>query len=464
MTATGSREYWRKREEANLKGELLKEKAYTKALSDIYSDMMDSIQKEIDAFYTRYASKEGITYSEAVKRASKLDIEAYARKAKKYIKEHDLSPTANAEMRLYNLTMKANRLEVLKAEIGAELTRCFNDIEGECRYALNERTQEELERQAGILGDTVHDNEKAANAIVNASFKNATFSDRIWMHQDILKGELNNLLSQGLIQGKHPSVLARDLRKRVDVSKHDAERLLRTELCRVQIEAQKQSYERNGYDEYEFIALEGHACSVCSALDGQHFKVQDMVHAENAPPMHPNCRCSTAAWVDSKAFGEDAKVNNGIDAFHTYEDPIREKIGPAYKSHPKELSSLKKKIKGKGVEIVERKGVMAYQGTGTIGKPGRLVMDPEASYSAWLHEYRHLLDDEASGWKGSLLMADVDTFAKMEDRAYDVEIDFARNLGYDKIVKRLEWLKGERRREVYGKKVRRKGNSTGFVR
>lgn len=309
MTTIRSRAYWRKREEANLKSELLKEKAYTKALSDIYSDMMDSIQKEIDAFYTKYAGEEGITYSEAVKRASKLDIEAYGRKARKYIKEHDLSPTANAEMRLYNLTMKANRLEVLKAEIGAELARCFNDIEGECRYALNERTQEELERQAGILGDTVHDNEKAANAIVNASFKNATFSDRIWMHQDILKGELNNLLSQGLIQGKHPSVLARDLRKRVDVSKHDAERLLRTELCRVQIEAQKQSYERNGYDEYEFIALEGHACSICSALDGQHFKVSDMVSAENAPPMHPNCRCSTVPHMDMEAY--DKWIDSG---------------------------------------------------------------------------------------------------------------------------------------------------------
>ena len=312
MTTIRSRAYWRKREEANLKSELLKEKAYTKALSDIYSDMMDSIQKEIDAFYTKYAGEEGITYSEAVKRASKLDIEAYGRKARKYIKEHDLSPTANAEMRLYNLTMKANRLEVLKAEIGAELARCFNDIEGECRYALNERTQEELERQAGILGDTVHDNEKAANAIVNASFKNATFSDRIWMHQDILKGELNNLLSQGLIQGKHPSVLARDLRKRVDVSKHDAERLLRTELCRVQIEAQKQSYERNGYDEYEFIALEGHACSICSALDGQHCKVSGMVPAENAPPMHPNCRCSTAAWVDRAKSEEEVEANSHV--------------------------------------------------------------------------------------------------------------------------------------------------------
>ena len=425
MTATGSRAYWRKREEANLKSELLKEKAYTKALSDIYRDMMDSIQKEIDAFYTKYAGEEGITYSEAVKRASKLDIEAYGRKARKYIKEHDLSPTANAEMRLYNLTMKANRLEVLKAEIGAELARCFNDIEGECRYALNERTQEELERQAGILGDTVHDNEKAANTIVNASFKNATFSDRIWMHQDILKGELNNLLSQGLIQGKHPSVLARDLRKRVDVSKHDAERLLRTELCRVQIEAQKQSYERNGYDEYEFIALEGHACSVCSALDGQHFKVQDMVPAENAPPMHPNCRCSTAAWVDTAKSEEEVDGTDNIAAFHTYNDPIREYFGSAMDSHPKETRRMIKQLKSVGVEVVtsDNPGIM-YQPRS--GKPGRIRINKESSFSALLHEATHAFEDYRNGWTGAHDVWIPEKAKEYERRAYGAEIRFCK--------------------------------------
>ena len=117
------------------------------------------------------------------------------------------------------------------------------------------------------------------------------------MYQDMMKAELSKLLQTGLIQGKHPRVLARHLVKLFGVRRSDAERLLRTELARVQTEAQKQSFERSGYDQYEFIAL-GTACGICKDLDGKHFRVKDMMPGENAPPMHPNCRCSTAAYIE----------------------------------------------------------------------------------------------------------------------------------------------------------------------
>ena len=80
-------------------------------------------------------------------------------------------------------------------------------------------------------------------------------------------------------------------------------RPMRTELARVQIEAQKQSFERNGFEQYEFIAL-GSACEICKELDGKHFGVEKMMPGENAPPMHPNCRCSVAAWVDDEEYEE----------------------------------------------------------------------------------------------------------------------------------------------------------------
>jgi len=82
------------------------------------------------------------------------------------------------------------------------------------------------------------------------------------MYQDMLKTELSKLLQTGLIQGKNPRILARHLAKLFGVSRENAERLMATELSRVQAEAQKQSYIRNGFDEYEFIA-EPTACLIC---------------------------------------------------------------------------------------------------------------------------------------------------------------------------------------------------------
>lgn len=318
--------YWRKREEDNLKRNLLEEKEYEREIQRIYEDMLESVQGEIDRFYRQYASKEDITLAEAKKRVSKLDIERYERKAEKYVKAAEadraanggktnkrgyyFSERANEEMRLYNLTMKVNRLEMLKANIGLELIKGHAEYEAFMNDILQGRTEEELKRQAGILGETVIGNAKAANAIVNASFANATFSDRIWMYQDVMKNDLANLLQTGLIQGKNPRVLARDIRKYVigsddnkNSAKYKAERLMHTELARVQIEAQKQSYIRNGFAEYTYIACgASDCCDICKALDGKHFKIKDMMPGENAPPTHPNCHCSTSAYEDSKEY------------------------------------------------------------------------------------------------------------------------------------------------------------------
>ena len=37
-------------------------------------------------------------------------------------------------------------------------------------------------------------------------------------------------------------------------------------------------------------------------MNGKHFKVKDMMPGENAPPLHPHCRCSTAAYEDDAEY------------------------------------------------------------------------------------------------------------------------------------------------------------------
>lgn len=298
-----SRDYWNKREAEALKHYITDEKEYDKRINEIYDNMLDAIQKEIDGFFGRYAKAEGISIAEAKKRASALDIKGYERKAKQYVKDREFSKTANEEMRLYNLTMKVNRLELLKANIGIELIKGYDELEKFMQEILQGRTIEELERQAGILGATIGNNSKFAESIVNASFHNAKFSDRIWMYQDLLKADLAKLLQSGLIQGKNPRVLAKEIRKKFGASKHNAERLMRTELARVQTAAQKKSFEENDFELYEFVA-NANCCPICAKLDGKHFKVKDMMPGENVAPMHPHCRCSTAAYMDDKEYSE----------------------------------------------------------------------------------------------------------------------------------------------------------------
>lgn len=302
--AEKNRKYWEDREKQQHKKAKTDAKAYDKKIKQIYDDMLEACQKEIEAFYGKYASKEGITLAEAKKRVSQIDIERYEKKAKRYVKEKDFSAEANEEMRLYNLAMKVNRLEMLKANIGLELIAGHDEIQKFMSEILQGRTEDELKRQAGILGKTIRNNAKLAHTIPYASFHNAKFSDRIWMYQDLLKADLEKLLSTALIQGKNPRVVAKELEKRFGVRTSDAQRLMRTELCRVQTEAQRKSYIANGFIKYRFI-VNGTGCPICKEIakkNGGVYMVKDMIPGLNAPPMHPHCMCSTAAYEDSAEY------------------------------------------------------------------------------------------------------------------------------------------------------------------
>lgn len=310
-----SLEYWRNREDEQTSIYQKDEKQVEKEIAEIYQNTLDNVEKEINAFYAKYATKEGITIQEAKRRVTKADIEEYEKKAEKYVKlaSQDrangtdanahiyFSNKANEEMALYNLTMKVNRLEMLKSKIGLELVKGNAEAEAKMQKQLEKRSLEEMKRQAGILGESINNQLKKANSIVTGSFHNATFSDRIWANMDMLKAKIDTLLQQGMIQGKGARQLASNIRKEFNVTTFQAERLMRTELARIQIETQKESYMRNGFEEYEFIANSG-CCDTCQALNGKIFKVKKMMPGENAAPIHPNCRCSTAPYEDSEEY------------------------------------------------------------------------------------------------------------------------------------------------------------------
>lgn len=325
-------EYWREREQKQLEANLREEDTWAARMNAQLNLLQRMVDQMVADFYQRYTTREGISLADAQQRVDAADIDALSAKAKRYValatqdratgsNNADIyfSKMANQEMRLYNTMMKINRLELLKAEIGMEVDQTFIQVGGTINTALTKRTNDELRRQAGILGDTILDNEKDVPVIVNASFHNATWSQRIWSESTALKSNLDILLTQGLIAGDSPYELSRRLRRAFDVSKADADRLMRTELARVQTDAQMESFKRNGYEKFMFIDTEdSRTCQECNHIADQciaqgGFLVSNMEIGINAPPMHPNCRCSTAAYFSQEEFERQMMERFGID-------------------------------------------------------------------------------------------------------------------------------------------------------
>lgn len=322
-----SRTYWRLREEKWIKESIKRDKDLAKEINRVMQDAYADIQKDIDSFYARYASKEGITISDARKAVAKHDVQKFASQAKKYVKAKDFSPRANEELRLYNLTMKINRLEMLKAEINLKLIGSVDEINNLLENEAYQQAMLEIERNAGILSDSAKINvEQRAKQVLEGSFQLSdsdtltVFSDNIWLYKTELVNDLEKLLVRSFTRGENPRLMARQLKKQFDVTGYQAERLARTEMAEVASRIQDDNFKENEIDEYEFIA-EPTACKVCAALDGTVHKVKDAKKGVNSQPMHPCCKCSKAPYVNPTKMYDDW-LKRGIITKSEYESAV----------------------------------------------------------------------------------------------------------------------------------------------
>ncbi|MTD42472.1 phage head morphogenesis protein [Erwinia sp. CPCC 100877] len=310
-----SEEYFIKREKKWQEQQIKNDKQRMAEIKKRLQDAQDEIQKEIDAQWDNFSNGQKISRSEAMKRAFKMDVEAFARKAKKYVQEKNFSQEANRQLKLYNLTMRVNRLELLKASIGLEIIATFNDLDKYFSGELTAAGLEELKRQAGILGTSVSEKEysKLVEQVINSSFRTSdfpTFSDTLWQYQSELKADLDKMLVRGVTQGKNPKQLASELAKYltkegVENTKYNTQRLMVTETTRVQGGIQKQSYLDAGIEEYGWV-IEPNACKLCKSIaKAGPYLVKEMEIGKNMIPVHPWDRCSTYPIVDRDKFEQD---------------------------------------------------------------------------------------------------------------------------------------------------------------
>ena len=323
--------YWEDRYRAEEKARELADKRVAYQLHGVYQQHANNIQKEIDSFWQRYADKEGITKLEAKQRADRLDMVNVEFKAKQLVERanrlrqrgqkvtgKDFTKAENDLMRLYNLKMKTSRLEVLQANIKLhQYDLALSEFEIIDKH-LTESIRRENLFSAGVLNMTLGSFEASkvsADTIIYANFNNATWSSRVWARQSELRDIVKKGVADTVLRGKGTNLLINQLRKEFDVSYSYARRLAVTESARVYSEAQKANYGANGVEWFE-VMTELKACKICQPFNGKIFKVSELIPALNAPPFHPNCRCTTVPHFrkDANRYGRrddtDYKILN----------------------------------------------------------------------------------------------------------------------------------------------------------
>ena len=147
--------------------------------------------------------------------------------------------------------------------------------------------------------------------------------------------------------------------------------------------------------------------------------------------------------ITGSSFGK-----NG--SFSSKADPMADVFGSGIVSHPKEIENFRRECEDSGVVIIHRdRESINYEPSTTIGKPGQIVINEDASYSAWCHEMQHMRDDRDNGWDGALAVWDRDEHYRREQKAYEIEVQLAKQAGRNDIAELLIENLEEERRRIY---------------
>ena len=287
-----------------------------------FDGAMREIEDKISGWYRRLAKNNEVALSEAKRLLKAGELKEFRWTVEEYIRhgdENGLRRNWAKELENASARVHINRLDALKIDLRGVIERLGGSQEKQTKAHLADqyadtvyRTMFEIQKGVGVYWDTAKVSEKQIETVLSKPWTadRRTFSDRIWLDKDGLLDEVYKQLARNVMLGRGPDASIKAIAKRFDASKYNAGRLVMTESAYVSAEADGHVYQELGVERFEVdAALDGTTCGVCGDMDGRHFPRSEYQPGLNAPPFHPNCRCTTVPYIDDDIQRElDAKA------------------------------------------------------------------------------------------------------------------------------------------------------------
>ena len=318
-------QYWQQRFDLLQASLLNKGIEYYNNLSVQYDKAALSVQKEIEAFYQRFADNNQMDLFEARKllntrqlKEFRWSVEEYIEKGKtlnysdQWAKELENASTRHRVTRLQAMQLQMQQqVESLMGNEVDGLDNLISDIYEDGYY----RTIFEVQKGVGV-GESFAtlDTDKISKVISKPWATDGTnFSERVWgEHRASLVQSLNSDFTQAIIRGDAPDKLIKKIADDFGVAKYKAKRLVLTESSFFSSESHKDAYKELGVEEVKILAtLDIGTCSDCGERDGEKIPMSMYETGVTVPPFHPNCKCTTAPVDD---------FDDGIESYRAARD------------------------------------------------------------------------------------------------------------------------------------------------
>jgi SPP1 gp7 family putative phage head morphogenesis protein len=291
-----SDEYWDRRALNRLTDAEKQSEKYIARIEKMYDQAERNIQREIEAVYRNYSKSTGMDVQSLKTLLTKTETE----KLWEDLKRQGLDKYVKG-----NYKARITRLERIEAEIYAKAkqvypqeqkahTELYNGVVRDGYYKTIYDTQ--VGTGADFAFAKIDDN--MVSKLLNEKWSGKNYSQRIWGNTDLLAESLSEIIGGALLSGQSIAKTSRQIRERFDVSKYYADRLVRTETNHFNNEADAMAYDEMGLDKYVFRAtLDTRTSTKCQDMDGEVIPLKEREVGKNFPPLHPNCRSKTRAYM-----------------------------------------------------------------------------------------------------------------------------------------------------------------------
>lgn len=320
-----SADYWKKRSDQIASRQFKKADSLNDRLELEYRRAYKSIQKDIDAFYGRFASNNQVTLIEAKKILDKGELKEFKLTVEEFTKLAKGNESGSWTKELNNVYYRTRitryealqiqirqQIEMLKAQEYQELTTLLSDTYTDTYH----RTLYEIQKGVGFGVSFARVDDRLVQTVITKKWAGSDYSSRIWDDKSKLLRELETRLTQSFIRGDSLDKVTKAVQDRMNVSKSNAQRLVRTESAHIMGEATAKGYQESGVvKQYQFLAtLDSRTSPICQSMDNRVFDLSDKQVGVNYPPLHANCRSTTVAYFGDEepseriARGKDGKT------------------------------------------------------------------------------------------------------------------------------------------------------------
>ena len=301
---------------------------YIQTLENIYREAEQTVQRDIESWYQRFATNNQVTLAEARKLLTTGQLEEFKWTVEQYVKaaqRADLSPEWIKKLENASTRFHVSRLETIQLQIQQQIELLYgNQVDGIDDLLKNvisngyTRGAFEVQKGIGLGWDFTALNQKKLETLLSKPWTTdgRTFRDRCWVNKAELVDTVNKELIQGMLRGDPPSKTITAIQKRFGTSRYKARRLVHTETSYFNAVSKIQMYRDLGVDQIEVVeTLDSRTCSVCQPLDGKVVPLAQYEPGVTVPPFHPNCRGTTCPHYDDMD-GERAARNADGEVYY----------------------------------------------------------------------------------------------------------------------------------------------------